>query len=296
MIFDVTLTLNFQGQIWNLLYLSQKWSDCHETKSKHINWIQGLKYDHQVWPWPWPWPWIFKVKCWICYISAKNGPVGLKRKANISIELQVSNVTNGFWPWPWHWPLNFQGDLDLWPHAWPWPRIFMVKFWNRCISEWEGRLTLNKGGGSRSFMTMTVTISLPRIYQIVTRVTSDADMLSTHLVDDMSALIQVMAWCRKATSHFLSQCWPRSILPYAVTRPDDDDHNINEDDDDDDSYDDNSDGGWFCNIVQCKKCGYGSYSILTNHSGLLFSQSLGQSCKCLSTNEATGNPKDHGQN
>ena len=27
----MTLTLNFQGQIWNLLYLSQKWSDCHWT-------------------------------------------------------------------------------------------------------------------------------------------------------------------------------------------------------------------------------------------------------------------------
>ena len=36
-IFVVTLTLSFQGQIWNLLYLSQKWSDCHETKSKHIS-------------------------------------------------------------------------------------------------------------------------------------------------------------------------------------------------------------------------------------------------------------------
>ena len=34
----MTLTLNLQGQIWNLLYLSQKWSDCHETKSKHIDW------------------------------------------------------------------------------------------------------------------------------------------------------------------------------------------------------------------------------------------------------------------
>ena len=33
----MTLTLNFQGQIWNFLYLSQKGSDCHETKSKHID-------------------------------------------------------------------------------------------------------------------------------------------------------------------------------------------------------------------------------------------------------------------
>ena len=76
----MTLTLNFQGQIWNLLYLNQKWSDCHKTKSKHIDWTPGR---------------------------------------------------------------------DLWPHAWPWPRIFMVKFGS-------SRLTLNKVGGSRSFMTVTM--------------------------------------------------------------------------------------------------------------------------------------------
>ena len=92
----MTLTFNFQGQIQNLLYLSQKWSDCHETKSKHIDWTLGLKFDHRVWLWPWPWPSIFKVKYRICYISAKNGPIATKRKANISIELQASNVTNGF--------------------------------------------------------------------------------------------------------------------------------------------------------------------------------------------------------
>ena len=46
----LAMTLNFQGQIWNLLYLSQKWCNCHETKSKHIDWSQGLEYDHQVWP------------------------------------------------------------------------------------------------------------------------------------------------------------------------------------------------------------------------------------------------------
>ena len=68
-IFVETWTLNFQGQMWNWLYLSQKWSDTYETKlnsrpemwpsslksflifliiyykSKHIDWTQGLKYD-----------------------------------------------------------------------------------------------------------------------------------------------------------------------------------------------------------------------------------------------------------
>ena len=28
-----------------------------------------------------------------------------------------------------------------------------------------------------------------------------------------------MAWCRQATSHYLCQCWPRSMSPNDVTRP-----------------------------------------------------------------------------
>ena len=39
------------------------------------------------------------------------------------------------------------------------------------------------------------------------------------LTDDKSTLVQVMAWCRQATSHYLSQCWPRSVSPNGVTRP-----------------------------------------------------------------------------
>ena len=87
-----------------------KQSDCHKTKSKHIDWTLGLKCDHQIWPWPWPWPWTFKVKYGICYISSKNGPIAMKQKANISIELQTSNVTIGF---------DLGHDLDIW--------IFKVK-------------------------------------------------------------------------------------------------------------------------------------------------------------------------
>ena len=39
------------------------------------------------------------------------------------------------------------------------------------------------------------------------------------LTDNKSTLVQVMAWCRQATSHYLNQCWPRSPTPYGVTRP-----------------------------------------------------------------------------
>ena len=43
--------------------------------------------------------------------------------------------------------------------------------------------------------------------------------LSLDFTDDQSTLVQVMAWCHQATSHYLSQCWPRSLSPYGVTRP-----------------------------------------------------------------------------
>ena len=95
-------------------------------------------------------------------------PMGLTLTITLTFEFWRSNVT-----------LTFD-------HTWPWPWIFMVKFWNSCISEWEGRLTLHKGDGSRSFMTMTMTIWWPRsgvwIYQIVTEVTSVVGVPSTHLV------------------------------------------------------------------------------------------------------------------
>ena len=39
------------------------------------------------------------------------------------------------------------------------------------------------------------------------------------ITDDKSTLVQVMAWCRQATSYYMSQCWPRSMSPSGVTMP-----------------------------------------------------------------------------
>ena len=39
------------------------------------------------------------------------------------------------------------------------------------------------------------------------------------LTDDKSTLVQVMAWFRQAPSHYLNQCWPRSMSPNGITRP-----------------------------------------------------------------------------
>ena len=35
---------------------------------------------------------------------------------------------------------------------------------------------------------------------------------------DKSTLVQVKTWCCQAISLYLSQCWPRSLWPYGVTR------------------------------------------------------------------------------
>ena len=40
-----------------------------------------------------------------------------------------------------------------------------------------------------------------------------------NLTDNKSTLVQVMAWCRQATSHYLHQCWPSYLSPYDVIRP-----------------------------------------------------------------------------
>ena len=97
------------------------------------------------------------------------GPIDAKRKGIQSISCWAYNVI-----------LTFDNTHGL-DHG------FSKSNFEKAISqEWEGRLTLNKRDGSRSFMTMTTTFWWPRwgvrIYQIGTGVTSDVCMSLTCLV------------------------------------------------------------------------------------------------------------------
>ena len=92
--------LNFQGQIWNLIYFRQKWSDRRERKSIYIELTRRLKFEHLIGPRLWPWPWFFKVKYEICYISGRSAT---KRKANID---WTRGLKYEHWVWPWPWPCN----------------------------------------------------------------------------------------------------------------------------------------------------------------------------------------------
>ena len=98
-----------------------------------------------------------------------------------------------------HWPLG-----DWWPRRLLWncpkinsltPRKFESNFRHAILKH-----TLVIGGWGISCEIAPIWISL-------------------HFADDQSSLVQVMAWCRQATSHYPSQCWPRSLSPYGVTRP-----------------------------------------------------------------------------
>ena len=95
----------------------------------------------------WPWPWIFKVKHGICYISSRNGPIATKQKANILIELKALNVTMGF---------DLGHDLDL----------------DFSRSNMEFAISQSK----------VIRRSGVRIYKIMTGVTFDVGVPSTHLV------------------------------------------------------------------------------------------------------------------
>ena len=88
----------------------------------------------------------------------------------------------------WHWSNHMIGPLSHWP----------LGDFKLILCRWFS--TLANGGWCMS-------------HGIVLR------WMPLDLTGDKSTLVQVMAWCRQATSHYMSQCWPRSISPNGVTRP-----------------------------------------------------------------------------
>ena len=106
----MTLTLNFPGQLWNLLYLSQKMVRLPRNEKQAYR----LKPGTQMWPSDLTLAITltlsFQSQIWnLQYLNEKWSDC-YETKNKISIELQASNVTNGF---------DLDNDLDIW--------IFKVK-------------------------------------------------------------------------------------------------------------------------------------------------------------------------
>ena len=60
----LTLTLDFQGQIFKMLYFRNGRANWHGTKGMCVDRMLDPHCDFELWPHPYPWPLNFKVKFW----------------------------------------------------------------------------------------------------------------------------------------------------------------------------------------------------------------------------------------
>ena len=117
----MTLNLNFQGQMWNFLYLSQKWSVCHETKKQTYR----LNSRPQMWPMCLTLTITLTFEFW-----RSNMTFTFDRTHDLdhgfswsNFEIAVSQNGRADWhctkgvavghSWPWPWPFGDQGQVYM---------------------------------------------------------------------------------------------------------------------------------------------------------------------------------------
>ena len=71
----ITLSLDFQGKILKMLYLSNVRSHGYGTKGMWVDRMLDSHCDFKFWPHWWLWPWIFNVKYWNDSLYLRNGRV-----------------------------------------------------------------------------------------------------------------------------------------------------------------------------------------------------------------------------
>ena len=161
----------FKVKVWKCCISRMGWLIDLERKGCESleRWTHG---DFQRSPQPWPWPWIFMVK----FFNSNRYECEGSSTSN-ERDMSWQGVVPTMWPSGITLTLDFQGQIlkmlylrnrrapwhgtkgmrvdrmlhlhchfKLWPQPWPWPWIFMVKYWNCCISgmggsthlEWKG--------------------------------------------------------------------------------------------------------------------------------------------------------------
>ena len=87
-----------------------------------------------------------------------------------------------------------------------------------CISRPQWVNSLSPGRARFDFINVIFNLVLP-----ICIIRSSYDNALRWTLQDLTAdkfiLVQVMAWCHQATSHYLSQCWHRPMSPIGITRP-----------------------------------------------------------------------------
>ena len=90
-----------------------------------------------------------------------------------------------------------------------------------CTSTWSDSFLVNSldpGKSESNFKNKNAIFSLVLLISSAVLMKMLRWMLQ-NLNDHTVMLVQAMAWCHQATSHYLSQCWSRSLSTYVVTRP-----------------------------------------------------------------------------
>ena len=105
----MALTLNFQGQIWNLLYLGQKWPDCHETNSKYVYWTLCLKCDLRIWAWPWLMNFQGQIRN---LLNLRQRWFDYHKMKSMHIEWTEGINDHQVWLWPWLWKVRCKDLMD----------------------------------------------------------------------------------------------------------------------------------------------------------------------------------------
>ena len=115
--------------------------------------------------------------------------------------LRFWKIWLSLFPWLWWWILSTFLPLT---HL-PWGDVTILA---------SGRYRSNSKRSGYNFQTSYTDLYLGLLLWNCFKVN-----VTEYLPNEKSTLVQVMAWCRQATRHYLSQCWPRSVSPYGITRP-----------------------------------------------------------------------------
>ena len=108
--------------------------------------------------------------------------------------------------------------------AWQWYccALYKISKWLEYWNGYHGMMGFHEVWVEDEFRMDIIYCTAPQIY-VISEVPWHYEVtlrsMSVHLTDHKSTLVQIRAWCRQATSYCLSQCWPKSMLPYGITRP-----------------------------------------------------------------------------
>ena len=93
-----------------------------------------------------------------------------------------------------------------------WPNLSQVK----CLSRHINSLIPERSGCDY----INAIFNLVLVIQIF-RFSNDNALrwMPPDFTNDKSTMVQVMAWCRQAASHYLSQCWLRVMSLFGITKP-----------------------------------------------------------------------------